>query len=59
MAFFDTSISSVNESVTRGMTFPVEYGPLTMGRSHACFIYLFAFIDDARHYRRITIKPKC
>lgn len=56
MAFFDTSISSVNESVTCGMTFPVEYGPLTIGRSH---IYLFAFIDDVPHYHRITIKPKC
>lgn len=54
MAFFDTFISSVNESVTRGMTSPVERGPHAMGRSHARFIYLFAFIDDAPHYHRIT-----
>lgn len=47
MAFFDTSISSVNESITSWMTLHVQYGPLTMGPPHAYFIYLYGFIDEA------------
>lgn len=54
MALFDTSISSLNESITSWMTFHTQYGPHTMGRPHAYFIYLCGVIDDTPHSRSVS-----
>lgn len=51
MALFGTSISSLNESITSWMTFHTQYGPHTVGRPHAYFIYLCGVIDDTPHSR--------